>query len=74
MLRWNWRRRSRLRRRWGKLLSTEEGISRVGVKLIWFCRVYALLRQELWGEAIKKFQKISYVHGRMTSAPAKVKI
>ncbi|OQD89674.1 hypothetical protein PENANT_c002G10607 [Penicillium antarcticum] len=36
--------------------------------------VYALLRQELWGDAIKKFQKISYVHGRITSAPAKVKI
>ncbi|KAJ5625715.1 hypothetical protein N7510_002024 [Penicillium lagena] len=36
--------------------------------------VYALLRQELWGEAIKKFQRISYVHSRMTSAPAKVKI
>lgn len=36
--------------------------------------VYALLRQELWGEAIKKFQRISYVHSRMTSAPAKAKI
>ncbi|KAJ5749260.1 uncharacterized protein N7511_010956 [Penicillium nucicola] len=36
--------------------------------------VYAVLRQELWGDAIKKFQRISYVHGRMTSAPAKVKI
>ncbi|KAJ5174593.1 uncharacterized protein N7482_000470 [Penicillium canariense] len=36
--------------------------------------VYALLRQELWGDAIKKFQRISYVHGRKTSAPAKVKI
>lgn len=37
-------------------------------------RVYALLRQELWGEAIKKFQRISYVHSRVTSAPAKAKI
>ncbi|CAG7940161.1 unnamed protein product, partial [Penicillium nalgiovense] len=36
--------------------------------------VYALLRQELWGDAIKKFQRISYVHSRVTSAPAKVKI
>lgn len=38
------------------------------------CRVYALLRRELWGDAIKKFQRISYVHSRVTSAPAKVKI
>jgi hypothetical protein len=38
------------------------------------CRVYALLRQELWGDAIKKFQRISYVHSRMTTAPAKAKI
>ncbi|KAJ5925690.1 hypothetical protein N7454_008329 [Penicillium verhagenii] len=36
--------------------------------------VYALLRNELWGEAIKKFQRISYVHSRITSAPAKAKI
>ncbi|EPS30150.1 hypothetical protein POX_b02839 [Penicillium oxalicum] len=36
--------------------------------------VYALLRHELWGDAIEKFQRISYVHGRMTSAPAKAKI
>ncbi|KAJ5492896.1 hypothetical protein N7539_001642 [Penicillium diatomitis] len=36
--------------------------------------VYALLRQELWGDAVKKFQQISYVHSRMTSAPAKAKI
>ncbi|KAJ5141533.1 hypothetical protein N7526_002528 [Penicillium atrosanguineum] len=36
--------------------------------------VYALLRHELWGEAIEKFQKISYVHSRVTSAPAKAKI
>lgn len=46
----------------------------VSDELIWNRSVYALLRQELWGEAIKKFQRISYVHGRMTSAPAKVKI
>jgi hypothetical protein len=39
-----------------------------------FSRVYALLRQELWGDAVKKFQKISYVHGRVVSAPAKAKI
>lgn len=39
-----------------------------------FCSVYALLRHELWGEAIEKFQRISYVHSRMTSAPAKAKI
>ncbi|OJJ54989.1 hypothetical protein ASPSYDRAFT_437468 [Aspergillus sydowii CBS 593.65] len=36
--------------------------------------VYAALRAELWGEAIEKFQRISHVHGRMTSAPAKAKI
>lgn len=39
-----------------------------------FLSVYAVLRRELWGEAIDKFQRISYVHGRLTSAPAKVKI
>lgn len=36
--------------------------------------VYSLLRNELWGEAAEKFRRISYVHGRMTSAPAKAKI
>ena len=36
--------------------------------------VYALLRNELWGEAAEKFRRISYVHGRMTSMPAKAKI
>ncbi|KAL6231198.1 hypothetical protein BDW75DRAFT_220829 [Aspergillus navahoensis] len=36
--------------------------------------VYAALRAELWGEAIRKFQQISYVHGRLTSAPPKAKI
>ncbi|KMU84079.1 hypothetical protein CIHG_01865 [Coccidioides immitis H538.4] len=36
--------------------------------------VYGTLRAELWGEAIKKFQRISYVHSRETSTAAKVKI
>lgn len=36
--------------------------------------VYSLLRAELWGEALEKFRRISYVHGRRTSAPAKAKI
>ncbi|KAF2229518.1 ClpP/crotonase [Viridothelium virens] len=36
--------------------------------------VYATLREELWGEALKKFGRISYVHGRETSRPAKAKI
>jgi enoyl-CoA hydratase/carnithine racemase len=36
--------------------------------------VYALLRGELYGEALAAFQKISYVHGRMTSRPALVKL
>ncbi|KAL1845757.1 hypothetical protein Plec18170_009560 [Paecilomyces lecythidis] len=37
--------------------------------------VYALLRQELWGDAIKKFQRISYVHNRLTSPiPTSVKL
>ncbi|KAL4905086.1 hypothetical protein BDW74DRAFT_152962 [Aspergillus multicolor] len=36
--------------------------------------VYAALRAELWSEAIAKFQRISYVHGRLTSVPAKAKI
>lgn len=36
--------------------------------------VYGVLRQELWGEAIKKFQKISYVHSRQTTRPALAKI
>ncbi|KAJ0416345.1 ClpP/crotonase-like domain-containing protein [Aspergillus carlsbadensis] len=36
--------------------------------------VYSVLRAELWGEAIQKFQRISYVHGRQTSVPAKAKI
>lgn len=36
--------------------------------------VYSLLRNELWGEAAAKLREISYVHGRMVSAPAKAKI
>ena len=36
--------------------------------------VYALLRNELWGEAASRFRAISYVHGRLTSTPAKAKI
>jgi enoyl-CoA hydratase/carnithine racemase len=36
--------------------------------------VYALLRNELWGEAAARFRAISYVHGRLTSTPAKAKI
>lgn len=37
-------------------------------------RVYAELRSELWGEAMNKFRQISYVHGRLTSRPARVKL
>ncbi|EEH40098.1 hypothetical protein PAAG_08947 [Paracoccidioides lutzii Pb01] len=36
--------------------------------------VYGVLRTELWGDAIEKFQRISYVHSRETSRAAKVKI
>ncbi|KAI1940485.1 hypothetical protein LOZ66_002079 [Ophidiomyces ophidiicola] len=36
--------------------------------------IYGILRAELWGEALEKFQRISYVHGRMITASAKVKI
>ncbi|EEH05698.1 enoyl-CoA hydratase/isomerase [Histoplasma capsulatum G186AR] len=36
--------------------------------------VYAVLRQELWGEAARIFQSISYVHHRRTVLPPKVKI
>jgi enoyl-CoA hydratase/carnithine racemase len=36
--------------------------------------VYSLLRNELWGEAMEKFKRISYVHGRRTSQPARVKL
>lgn len=36
--------------------------------------VYGLLRSELYGEAMGKFQSISFVHGRATSRPALSKI
>ncbi|KAK2740515.1 hypothetical protein FQN55_008858 [Onygenales sp. PD_40] len=36
--------------------------------------VYAVLRQELWGEAARLFQSISYVHHRTTVLGPKVKI
>ncbi|KIV84078.1 hypothetical protein PV11_06052 [Exophiala sideris] len=36
--------------------------------------VYGVLRHELYGEALVKFQKISYVHSRLTARPAKVKL
>ena len=36
--------------------------------------VYGLLRSELWGEALEKFRRISYVHRRREGTPAKAKI
>lgn len=36
--------------------------------------VYALLRNELYGEAGRGFREISYVYGRRTDLPAKAKI
>ena len=36
--------------------------------------VYAMLRAELWGEAEEAFRRISGVHGRRVSGPAKAKI
>jgi hypothetical protein len=36
-----------------------------------FISVYAELRSELWGEALAKFQKISYVHGRRQDRKSK---
>ena len=36
--------------------------------------VYGVLRAELWGDAVEKFQKISYVHSRQTGRPALVKL
>ncbi|KAF2642357.1 ClpP/crotonase [Massarina eburnea CBS 473.64] len=36
--------------------------------------VYSTLRSELWGEAQEKLRAISYVHGKIVSAPAKAKI
>ena len=36
--------------------------------------VYGLLRGELYGEALRAFQQISYVHSRLNSRTAKVKL
>lgn len=36
--------------------------------------VYAALRGELCGEAIEKFQRIAWVHGKSSTTPAKAKI
>lgn len=36
--------------------------------------VYSILRNELWGDALEKFRKVSYVHGRRPSAPPRAKI
>lgn len=36
--------------------------------------VFSLLRNELYGEAQRAIRGISYVHGRVTSKPAKAKI
>lgn len=36
--------------------------------------VYSLLRNELYGEAAERLRGISFVHGRVVSAPAKAKI
>lgn len=36
--------------------------------------VFSLLRNELYGEAQRAIRGISYVHGRITSKPAKAKI
>ena len=36
--------------------------------------VYGLLRTELWGEALKKFRRISYTHRRREGTPPKAKI
>ncbi|OCL13699.1 ClpP/crotonase [Glonium stellatum] len=36
--------------------------------------VYSLLRNELWGEAAEKLRAISYIHGKIVTAPAKAKI
>lgn len=36
--------------------------------------VYSVLRSELFGEAMDKFQSISYVYGRQTSRPPLAKI
>ncbi|KAJ3546132.1 hypothetical protein NM208_g2160 [Fusarium decemcellulare] len=36
--------------------------------------VYGMLRSELYGDAVKAFQKISYVHSRVIAREAKVKL
>jgi hypothetical protein len=36
--------------------------------------VYSMLRNDLWGEATEKLRRISYVHGKRVSQPAKAKI
>lgn len=36
--------------------------------------VYGLLRAELWGEALEKFKRISYVHSKRTGTVPKAKI
>jgi enoyl-CoA hydratase/carnithine racemase len=36
--------------------------------------VYGVLRGELYGDAVEKFQKVSFVHSRVTSRQAKAKI
>jgi enoyl-CoA hydratase/carnithine racemase len=36
--------------------------------------VFSLLRNELYGEATEALRKISYVHGKRVTAPAKAKI
>ena len=36
--------------------------------------VYGLLRAELYGDAVKAFQRISYVHSRVIAREAKVKL
>lgn len=36
--------------------------------------VYALLRQELWGDALEKFKRVSYVHGSRVSARPRAKM
>lgn len=36
--------------------------------------VYGILRQELWGDAAREFQSISYLHSRSTVIGPKVKV
>lgn len=42
--------------------------------LIWWNRVYGVLRDELWGEALRKFQRISYVHSKQVARPSRIKL